>query len=153
MITNEFAEASAELNTIFRYMPNEYVDKIPNKLRAFFNRVQSKDYLPQIDPNKKLEEQNIKEKTKDIIAILYRNYWCNEEERKEIDKILIGNDKRYEEQLREQYNPDDIFKKHKNEEQDFQDIQTPTQNVLMIQYKESVFRRIINKIKSFFQFK
>ena len=29
MITNEFAEASAEINEILGYLPSEYVEKIP----------------------------------------------------------------------------------------------------------------------------
>ena len=39
MITNEFAEASAEINEILGYLPTEYVEKIPTKLTCFLNSV------------------------------------------------------------------------------------------------------------------
>ena len=35
MITNEFAEAAAEINEILGYLPQEQVEKIPAKLRDF----------------------------------------------------------------------------------------------------------------------
>lgn len=110
MVTKEFAEASAEINEILKYMPKEEVEKIPSKLREFFKEVSSKDYVTNINPNMPLDKQQIKEKTKDIIALIYRNYWCSEEERKELDQKLIENDKKFKEELREKYNPDNIFK-------------------------------------------
>lgn len=117
MITNEFAEASAEITEILGYLPKEYVEKIPVKLRKFFDKVRKQDYVSNIDPYKLLDEQDLKQKTKTLITILYRNYWCSEEERAELDKILIENDKKYETKLREMYNPDNIFKKKEKEEQ------------------------------------
>lgn len=110
MVTKEFAEASAEINEILKYMPDEELKKIPSKLREFFREVASKDYVTNINPDLPLDEQDIKEKTKDIIALIYRNYWCSEEERKELDQKLIENDRKFEEELREKYNPDNIFK-------------------------------------------
>lgn len=117
MITKEFAEASAEINEILKYLPEEYVEKIPKKLRDFFKEIESKEYKTNIDPYKTLDEQDLKPKTKTLITVLYRNYWCNEEERAELDKILIENDKKYEEELREKYNPDNIFKKKDKDEE------------------------------------
>lgn len=115
MITNEFEEASAELNEILGYLPTEYVEKIPFKLREFFIKVKKDDYVSKIDPYKQLDEQELKPKTKALLTVIYRNYWCSEEERVELDKILIENDKKYEEKLREKYNPDNIFKKKDND--------------------------------------
>jgi len=49
MITNEFAEATTEINIILKYLPIEDVEKIPIKLRKFFQKVESKTYIPLID--------------------------------------------------------------------------------------------------------
>jgi hypothetical protein len=153
MISNEFAEASAELNMLFQYVPNEYIEKIPRRLRDFFIKVESKTYQPTINPNQTLEEQNIKEKTKDLIAIIYRNYWCNEEERKELDQKIIENDKKYEEELSKKYNPDNLFNKNKNiEQEEIYSEKEVSQNIAMVEYKESIFKRIINKIRRIFHF-
>ena len=35
MITKEFAEATTEINKILSYLPTEYIEKIPIKLRKF----------------------------------------------------------------------------------------------------------------------
>ena len=88
MITNEFAEASAEINEILRYLPTEYVEKIPVKLREFFNKVKKADYVSKIDPYKQLDEQELKPKTKTLLTVIYRNYWCDKEEKDKLNKIL-----------------------------------------------------------------
>ncbi len=110
MITKEFSEEVSELNKILSYMPSEYVEKIPEKLRVFFKNVESKTYIPNIDPNKPMDKQDIKEGTKDLITVIYRSYWCTKEEKEMLDKILIENDRTYEKELREKYNPDNLFK-------------------------------------------
>lgn len=142
MVTKEFSEAITEINKIFSYLPTEYIEKIPIKLRKFLKDVESKEYIPNIDPYKQLDEQDIKPKTKTLLTIIYRNYWCNEQERAELDKKLIENDKKYEEELREKYNPDDIFKKREKFSTNVQETNLP-----MEIKKESFIKRLIDYIK------
>lgn len=94
MITKEFAEAATEINAILGYLPSEYVEKIPEKLRNFFKKVESKEYTHKIDPYKRLNEQELLPKTTTLLTILYREYWCTDEERAELDKKLIENDRK-----------------------------------------------------------
>ena len=150
MITKEFAEASAEINEILKYLPEEYVGKIPTKLRDFFKKVKDKDYITNIEPNKPLDEQDIKPKTKTLLTILYREYWCNEEEKAELDKILMENDKKYEAELREKYNPDNIFKNKHETEISEEEILENTNN-LQAEIKESLFKKVINFFKRIFK--
>ena len=158
MVTNEFADASSELIEILKYLPQNEVEKVPQKLRSFFTKVANKNYVTKIDPNKSMQEQEIKEKTKDLIAVLYRNYWCNEDERTSLDKKLIENDKKYEEMLRKKYNSENIFgvkekvteeyKEEIKEEKEL--IENTTQE--MIKYtKLNFLQKIFEKIKSFFK--
>ena len=62
--------------------------------------------------------------------------------------LYSKNENIYQEELREKYNPDNIFKKQVQgtsiEENIIKD------GVAMVEYKESMFKRIINKIKSIF---
>lgn len=148
MVTKEFAEASAEISEILSYLPNEYIQKIPKKLRDFFEKVKSKNYISKITPYKVLEEQELKPKTKTLLTIIYRNYWCSEEEKKEIDKILIENDRKYEKELRQKYNPDNIFKNRDNRNVESNN----TQNNLPIEIKKDhffskIWNFIVNLIK------
>ena len=158
MVTNEFADASSELIEILKYLPQNEVEKVPQKLRSFFTKVANKNYVTKIDPNKSMQEQEIKEKTKDLITVLYRNYWCNEDERTSLDKKLIENDKKYEEMLRKKYNSENIFgvkekvteeyKEEIKEEKEL--IENTTQE--MIKYtKLNFLQKIFEKIKSFFK--
>ena len=152
MITNEFAEAYAEIDEILGFLPEEYVNKIPSKLRNFFSKVKKADYMRHLDPSKPLDEQDLKPKTKTLITVLYRNYWCNDEERAELDRILIENDKKYEEELREKYNPDNIFKK-KDKEEDIKEVEETNlivyENKLWYQkafsFISNIFKKIFNK--------
>ena len=43
--------------------------------------------------------------------MLMLNYIANEQEKNEINNILAENEKKYEEELKEKYNPDNLFKK------------------------------------------
>ena len=80
-----------------------------------------------------------------MIIVFKNNYWSNEEEKREIIKQLNENEKKYQEELREKYNPDNLFKN--------KDIKAEIteQPVAMVEYKESIFRRIINRIKIIFK--
>ena len=153
MVTKEFAEASAEINEIFKYLPKEEVEKIPSKLREFFKEISSKDYVTNINPNIPLDKQQIKEKTKDIIALIYRNYWCSEEERKELDQKLIENDKKFEEELREKYNPDNIFKNNvtttKKEESEVKEAKI--EQSLVPQETGKWYQRFLDMVKRWFK--
>lgn len=117
MITKEYAEAYAEIDEILGYLPDEYVNKIPVKLREFYKKAKDKEYVSKIDPYKTLDNQDMKHTTKVLLTIIYREYWCNEEEKAELDKILIKNDQKHEAEIREKYNPDNIFKKKSNTEE------------------------------------
>lgn len=145
MVTKEFAEATTEINKILSYLPTEYVEKIPNKLRTFFLNVESKEYEPNIDPYKKLDEQDLKPKTKTLLTIIYRNYWGNEQEKAELDKILIENDKKYEDELRKKYNLDDIFKNKQKTSTIVKDTNLPIEIK-----KESIIRKLLEYIKKLF---
>ena len=153
MVTKEFAEASAEINEILKYLPKEEVEKIPSKLREFFKEVSSKDYVTNINPNMPLDKQQIKEKTKDIIALIYRNYWCSEEERKELDQKLIENDRKFEEELREKYNPDNIFKNNvtttKKEEPEVKE--EKIEQSLVPQETGKWYQRFLDMVKRWFK--
>ena len=117
MITKEYAEAYAEIDEILGYLPDEYVNKIPVKLREFYKKAKDKEYVSKIDPYKTLDNQDMKHTTKVLLTIIYREYWCNEEEKSELDKILVKNDQKHEAEIREKYNPDNIFKKKSNTEE------------------------------------
>lgn len=133
--------AYAEVDTILSLMDKKYVNRIPEKLRKIFKEDKKSDYTINIDVNKSLNEQNLQRETMVILAMLCVNYWCDsEEEKQELIKAYSENEKKNEAEIRAKYNPDNIFK---NTEQTHE-------NRELVEYNESIIKRLWNKIKSFF---
>ena len=78
------------------------------------------------------------------MSLIYRDYICTSEIRKQLLKKDEEEIKREEEILREKYNIDNIFKDRNNYK-----IQEESKQI--IQYKESWFKKILNKLKSLFK--
>lgn len=110
----EINEIAVEINSIFDNMSIDVLNKIPLKIRDFFKNNASSTYSFEYDKTKSLNEQNIKDKTRGIIALLYRDYICDDVERKEYNDIYAKFLNKKEEEKRILYNPNNIFKKANN---------------------------------------
>ena len=110
MVSIDFREGISETIEILKNMEKVYVDKISNSFMNFLENNKFENYKSNIDYSKNLNEIKLKEKTKNILAVIYMNYWCTNEEKLEYQKLLIKNERKYQEKLREKYNPDNIFK-------------------------------------------
>lgn len=140
-------EAYAEVDMILNLMDEKYVREIPEKLRTLFKSKKAKEYSKNIVDDKPLKEQNLNKETLSILAVLNYNYWCKDEKRKkELWDIYSENDRKYQQELREKYNPDDIFKKNNSPKY----VENISKEDTIIEYKESIVKKIINKIKSIF---
>ncbi len=147
---NSLSKAYAEVLLILSYMEQKYIDMIPKKLLELFNEEKDKNYQPNINPNISLAEQNLQRKTLALLAMLNLNYWCKDEnEKKELLKMYSENDKKMEAEMRERYNPDNLFKKKEKVEQNNDIKQEKTE---LIEYKQkNIFRKILDRIKTFFR--
>lgn len=138
----------SEAYDIILHMDKELVKKIPEKFIKFVEQNKAKDYKTNIDYSKSINQQELQKGTRVILSIIYRDYLCSSEKKKE----LMQNDeeelKRIEQELREKYNPDNLFKM-KNNNSYFEEKQ---ENCLqIIEYKENFFVRIIKKIKNIYE--
>lgn len=149
---NELLKAYAEVDVILSYMKNTYVEKIPKKMRELFKNEKLQGYEPNINPKIPLDEQNLQRKTYAILAMLNLNYWCKDEnEKKELIAIYAENDKKREAELREKYNPDNLFKNKRNNDIGNENIEE-TENVSLVEYKKhGIFKRILEKITRLFK--
>lgn len=144
---NSLLKAYAEVDKILSFMQISYIEKVPKKLRELFKNEKLKDYDPNIDKNIPLNEQNLERKTYAILAMLNLHYWCNDEEKQELLKAYSNNDKKREEELREKYNPDNIFTNRIKEPE-----QATEEAKALIEYKEENFiKKLINTIKRLFK--
>ena len=146
MVSVRNANAMAEVIYYLKGIKQEDIDKIPKKFIQHLNENASKEYKCDFDYNKPLKELNLLDETRGIIGMICYNYWCVTEKQKEqYLKRLSQNEQQYQKILDEKYNPDNIFE---NKKLDF--IENTTNPTEITEYKESIFKKLINKIKSIF---
>ena len=110
VITKDDLIAYAEVDYIIHHMNDRYVEKIPETLLRFFSEVKAPDQDIYIDPYKPLQTQGLKKYTLEIIALLHLKYWCeNEERKKELYQLMLRNQQKLEEQMREKFSIDKLF--------------------------------------------
>lgn len=119
MEQTNIARAYSEVDAILEKMDKANVEKIPIKLRKMFKEEKDVEYQNKIDIYNKVQKKELEPKTLTLLAMLYLNYWCeNDEEKNSLIKQYAENDRKSEEETREKYNPDNLFKnKEKNKEQ------------------------------------
>lgn len=140
-------EALSEVDVIIEMMPSEESMKIPNAFKNFVKTRKSQNYIPSIKNDIPLYQQELKKDTKTICSLIYRSYLCSKEEKAKLTEqdreILIQK----EQELREKYNPDNIFKNKQHQEETI--VETHTE---LIEYKEPKwYQKIFAKILRLFK--
>ncbi|MCI9365157.1 MAG: hypothetical protein HFJ54_00525 [Clostridia bacterium] len=139
-------QAYSEIDEFLGLLSEAERQEIPKKLREFFKNEKDRTYFKSIDKNIPIKEQDLKEETLAIIALLNLQYWCKDEEEKNRLKLIYAqNEKNYQALLCEKYNSNDIFKKEETK-----NINNTNSNMEIVEYKETIFKRILNKIAKFF---
>lgn len=152
-ITKERREAYVEVLQILDNMDIYYKEKIPLNVREHLRANASKEYVFNLDLLKPLEQQNLKNITKNVLATFNLNYWCESEQEKEKwEKIYTRNRKKHDEELNEKYNIDNVFEKRRKNslEKVKNNITEEAPKLDIVEYEETLLEKVINKIKSFF---
>ena len=132
-----------EVLGILDLLDEEQKNRIPKKLKEFFENNKNQDYQVNIDSNIPLEEQNLLQETVDILAMLKLNYWCtNEKEKEGLLNLLNENEKKYQEELRKKYNQNNLFKDKESKR-----VIYTNEELSIVKYKESIFKRIKDWLK------
>lgn len=149
MVSIRYADACAEIFNILKHMNINEVEKVSYEFIKFIRDNASPNYICKLDYSKELNDMELKKETRELLALMYEKYWCPEEEKEDLQKKFCENEKKYQEELRGKYNPDNLFKKTKGIKEN--EVQEQSNMVSMIEYKEPLIERIINKIKDFFR--
>ena len=145
MITKEYAEAYKEVVTILSYVPEEDLQKIPQDKINFYIENMDEEYEYVLDENIEFEEQSMSDITKAILANIFRDYWATPYQKERIEAKEKYDIEKEEEEKREKYNPDDIFKSRQV------DSNIANTNLPMEIKKENFFKMILRKIFSIFR--
>ena len=140
-------QAYSEVDEFLTLLTDEQINKVPLKLRNFFKEEKDNEYKKGIDIDRPIKEQNLKSETLAIIAFLNLQYWCEDENEKEqLRQTYMKNEEIYRDFMQVDFNNNDTFDKPILEEPD-----KITNNNEMVQYKESIIKRIFGKIKNLFR--
>lgn len=142
MLIDRQATMYSEVYSILNMLGKNYKNSIPKQILNLIENKRFKEYNPQYNASIPLWKQNISKDATEFICMLHYNYWTkNEDEKNEIDNILTTNQKKKDEYLKIKYNPDNLFKNNTNIEKNIK-----AESTDLIEYKESVIKKIINKI-------
>ena len=153
----QYANAYTEVLDILRYISKEDYEKIPKSKIKVFEENSNKNYSFKYDVDKTLEEQNISEIAKMIIAILCRDYWTTNEQRYIIIKKQREAREEQERQIRERIEQNRQIKEDSLKVIDVSsdldlDLDYSRGTNLEIYKEDNIFKRIISKIKEIFGF-
>ena len=143
---NNRKNAYTEVYTILEDLNEEEYNKIPPEVIEAIRVNRNEQYEYELDEDLELKEQPMLPETKAILFNLFRDYLATPEQKEKI--IRMQNEERQKNELKkqQQYNTDVFANKLKEESIKVE----PKEPVELIQYKENIFKRILNKIKLFF---
>ena len=145
-VEDKYPKALKEVYIILENSEEKVKQKIPENFKKFIIKNMDKEYNANINFNYATWEDTIMEETQQILAIIYRDYLVTKEEREKLLKEESEEEKRIEQELREKYNPDNIFKKNKEKDN------SNDNNTSMIKIEEiKWYKKIISKILSIFK--
>ena len=142
---NNRKNAYAEVYTILQELNEEEYNKIPPEVIETIEANRDEDYEYELDDEVELKEQLMLPETKAILFNLFRDYLANPEQKTKI--IRMQNEARQKNELKKQqmYNTDLFANKPKKNA-----TENNNETIQIVEYKESIFKSILNKIKSFF---
>lgn len=154
-MTKTMRKAYTEVDEILKYMPNEYVKKVPSKFLELFHKARLEEYHVHIDPDKAIYEQNLIYETFVILTILKLNCWCDSEEEKnrimkQIEENQKKNQDRYDISKLYQKNEKAVFTKEMMNDNTLQG-STNANQLPMIKEKASWLSKLWRKIRNLFK--
>lgn len=142
----EYKKALFEVYTILENTEEEIRNKIPEKFIKFIKENMDANYNFKLQYGKGLAEQNLMEETKQILALIYRDYICTNEERKEL--LEKEHKKRIEKETENKEKYDINFEKiRENKKQENYEV---NETQLIEITKEKWYKKLINKILKVF---
>ena len=161
-------EAYQEVYETIQHFEPELYKRIPEKFIRFLDEVREKEYKTSIDFSKNINIQDIDSQTRTILAIIYRDFICNEDEKNRIqmEEIDYLNNKY-------KFDCEKVFKKGKiNHQKKYNEIDNlntndclyldgkddnnmslkeETKGNIIIYKKETRIRQFVNRLKIWFQ--
>ena len=141
----KFKKSFSEVYEILKIMPDSILNKIPTKLQNIIENERDKNYKVVI--KEPLEIENFQYETIVFLGMLYRDFLCSEDEKKKLKEKDIELEKRYNQELSEIYNIDDLFNRRKKE--NF--TENENKNLPIKAEEKKWFQKLFNLVKGIFR--
>lgn len=132
-VSSEQAYAYAEVLEILSFTHISLVEKVPNKLISILKNNALSTYEYHLNRHIPLENQELSQETATLLTLISLNYWCTPEEKKELQQVLIENEKTEKLELEEKYNVNNLFSNQKTE---LQEIESSEEKITNNNYEE-----------------
>lgn len=142
---DNYTKAYKEVMEILKFVPQDSVNKIPKTMLEVFKAKMDKDWKFTVNINKSFEEQDLLDETKAIFANIFRDYWATPYQKERIMAKEKYDRQKIEKEKLEKYNPNDLFKKTKTNEE-----KAEISNLPIEVKKEKFYEKIINFFKKIF---
>lgn len=148
MNQTKYANAYTEVYEILSCLNNEEYLKIPEELIEVFEENRNLEYEYEINDEQDLSKQPMLKESKAILLNLFRDYLATPEQNQKIKQWLQADRVYLENQKQKQYN-NNVFENNKK----YEKINNEESKIILpvVIKKQSIFYRIINKLKSFFK--
>ena len=149
MTNIEYRKSISEVLEILNYTKKEDVEKISPSFMDFLKNNALDDYKPHLDHSKRIKEMGLNDKTIAILSIIASKYWHSDKDRENFENKLKENELKYQKELHEKYNPDNIFK-NKN----ITESNNIKENTSLIKYEEDKwYKKLFNNIRRILKIK
>lgn len=145
----DYKKRLVEVDEILNYLSEEDLLKIPEEIRNTIKENKDKEYFWHYDETKLLKDQDVSRDTIVFLSYLNMEYLLNEKQKEFMKQLYELNEKKLEEAKAEKYGVDDLFKRNTPEQEKTKETEQIQERTLL-EYKESFFTKMINKIKRFF---
>ena len=143
----DYNKRLVEVDEILNYLSAEDLLKIPEEVRNAIKENKDKEYFWKYDETKPLKEQKVSRDTIAFLSYLNMEYLLNEEQKYLMQQIHELNEKKLEKVKEEKYTAENLFKRNKSQQENEKETE---REILLLEYKENFFTKLINRIKKIF---
>lgn len=143
----DYSEAYSEVLEVIKYIPKEDYNKIPPKMIQLFKSNCDENSEFTYNVALPFEKQNLSKDAKLILAIIFRNCWITLEQKRELSVKEKEHLEKIENEKREKYNPDEIFKKRETQIKK----ELEENHFLEVVKEEKWYKKLWSRIKNIFK--
>ena len=158
VIVENYPKAYKEVFVILNNMRKEEQNLIPESFMQTIKTNMDENYNFKLEEDVDFENQKLMRETRTILAYIFVNYWASKEQKRKIEKKFKQDIIDWENN-KPAYNQEELFESRKakiSKKENVQNIEQTDneiskENQLTIVKKQTIFTRIIDKLKTFFK--